>query len=229
MPLNAPFQANEQASLRPHDFLGHSLSQMASCHARRTAQASPDLTVEGVPAFREWGGPYKTTGCELRTLIGCWPANVHCQHHSYITDGWQMRALCIQATSAGDGSTGLLNIKFISIEPKPSVWNLNKASLAFPALNHSVPAGHCTPHAYKHVRPGVSPAGSLADLPKYTPSHVTRALKAECQGYMDLAGAYSAEPASKLEETAAKHQQLFDGVSIPGLCKCPSEALAQHC
>lgn len=57
-------------------------------------------------------------------------------------------------------------------------------------------------------------AGSLSDLPKYTPSQVTRALKADCQPYMDLAAAYSSDPASKLEETAAKHQQLFDNVSV---------------
>lgn len=65
--------------------------------------------------------------------------------------------------------------------------------------------------------------GSFSSLPKYTPSQVTRCLKADCQAYMDLANAYTADPATKLEETAAKHQQLFETVS-----PCCSTQLAKQ-
>lgn len=53
------------------------------------------------------------------------------------------------------------------------------------------------------------PSGHVAHLPKFTPSAVTRFIKADAQAYTDLASAYSSKKQQDLPVVVEKHQALF--------------------
>ena len=56
-------------------------------------------------------------------------------------------------------------------------------------------------------------AGHVANLPKFTPSAVTRSIKSDAQAYTDLASAYSSKRHQDLPAVVEKHHALFTEVT----------------
>lgn len=61
--------------------------------------------------------------------------------------------------------------------------------------------------------------GSVAELPKYTPSVVTRLVKSECEAYTDLASAYGSHSPTAVRSAVEKHSGVFEADNNVGLVK----------